>query len=269
VIRVCITVDFEPDCPPYLSSTFRGIERGAPALLELFAELGVPATYFTTAEVARKYPAAVRALVREGHELGCHGVSHTAFDTLDESGAWCEIAESAELLRTFAPVTSFRAPYLRFPEPFVRLLEDADFTLDSSLAKYKWSYLAPRIPTTLTRIPASMTSSVLRLPGIIRDPWLLALADPVVLFVHPWEFVDLTREKLRWDCRFRTGDTALRCVREVVRLFQRRGATFLTMRELESEQSSASCAPSVVHRSSTAEPQRTQRNTDDSRADFL
>ena len=230
--RVCITVDFEPDCPPYLSSTFRGIEEGAPALLSLFRELGVPATYFTTGEVAARYPAAVRALVSEGHELGCHGVTHTAFDTLDERAARWEIQESVRLLRTFAPVSSFRAPYLRFPEPFVRLLEDAGFTLDSSLAKYKAAYRRPRLATTLTRIPASMTSSVLRLPSWIRDPWLSSLSDPVVLFVHPWEFVDLTHEDLRYDCRFRTGAVALQCLREVIQLFARHGATFHAMREI-------------------------------------
>ena len=87
VRRVSITVDFEPDCPPYLSSTFRGIEEGAPKLLELFARLGVRSTYFTTGEVAARYPDAVRAVVAGGHELGCHGVTHTAFDTLDERAA--------------------------------------------------------------------------------------------------------------------------------------------------------------------------------------
>ncbi len=230
--RVSITVDLEPDCPPYLSSSFRGIEEGAPALLALFADLGIRATYFTTGEVAARFPHTVEALLRNGHELGCHGVTHTAFDTLDESAARWEIEESVRLLRTFAPVTSFRAPYLRFPEAYVRLLEQAGFTLDSSLAKYKRSYHAPRLPTTLTRIPASMTSSVLRLPRWIRDPWLLALRDPVVLFVHPWEFVDLTREQLRYDCRFRTGAAARRALREVIELFQGRDATFAPMREL-------------------------------------
>ena len=231
-MRVSITVDFEPDCPPYLSSTFRGIEEGAPALLALFGELGIPATYFTTGQVAELYPGAVRALVDAGHELGCHGVTHTAFDTLDEPTARWEIESSAARLREFAPVTSFRAPYLRFPEGYVPLLEDAGFALDSSLAKYKRSYHAPRAPTTLTRIPATMTSSVLRLPAWIRDPWLASFRDPVVLFVHPWEFVDLTGYDLRWDCRLRTGEVALRCLREVIQLYQRRGATFVPMREL-------------------------------------
>ena len=231
-LRVALTVDFEPDCPPYLSTTFRGVEQGAPRLLELFADTGVRATYFTTSEVAERYPSAVRALLAEGHELGCHGVTHTAFDRMDEAGARWEIEHSSRVLRGFAPVTSFRAPYLRFPDAYVPFLEQAGFALDSSLAKYKRSYRAPRRPTTLSRIPASMTSSVLRLPAFVRDPWLATLRDPVVLFVHPWEFVDLTRERLRYDCRFRTGDVALRCLREVIEAFARRGATFVPMREL-------------------------------------
>ena len=230
--RVSITVDFEPDCPPYLSSTFRGIEEGAPALLRLFADTGIRATYFTTGEVAEKFPDSVRALVEAGHELGCHGVTHTAFDTLDERSARWEIDHSAEMLRDFAPVDSFRAPYLRFPERFVPLLERAGFAVDSSLARYKRSFYRDRPPSSLTRIPASITSSVLRLPRAIRNPWLLSLSDPVVLFVHPWEFVDLTHEKLRYDCRFRTGAFALRALREVIALFRARDAEFLTMRQL-------------------------------------
>jgi len=231
-VRVSITVDFEPDCPPYLSSTFRGIEEGAPELLALFRERGVRATYFTTGQVAELYPGAVRALVAGGHELGCHGVTHTAFDTLDEATARWEIESSAARLRTFAPVTSFRAPYLRFPERYVTLLEQAGFLLDASLAKYKRSYHAPRARSSLARIPATMTSSVLRLPAWIRNPWLSTFSDPVVLFVHPWEFVDLTQYDLRWDCRLRTGDVALRCLRDVIDLFQRRGAEFVPMCEL-------------------------------------
>jgi peptidoglycan/xylan/chitin deacetylase (PgdA/CDA1 family) len=232
VTRVSITVDFEPDCPPYLSSTFRGIHDAAPKLLALFAETGIRATYFTTGEVAERYPRHVSAVVDAGHELGCHGMSHTAFDQMDDATARWEISRSAAILREFAPVTSFRAPYLRFPERYVRMLEDTDFLLDSSLAKYKRSYYAQRLPTSLTRIAASMTSSVYRLPRLIRDPWMRALRDPVVLFVHPWEFVDLTHDALRYDCRFRTGDFALRALREVIELLQRTGATFHSMREL-------------------------------------
>ena len=40
------------------------------------------------------------------------------------------------------------------------------------------------------------------------------------------------RERLRLDCRFRTGDVALRCLRDVIASFRARGARFMTMREL-------------------------------------
>lgn len=230
---VAFTVDLEPDCPPFLHG-FRGMEQGAPALLELLAEEGVPATFFTTGEVANRYPATVDRVVREGHELACHGMTHTAFTSLDAEAARAEIENSAAILRRFAPVTSFRAPYLRFPPAYVELLVQSDFTLDSSQAKYKLTYYRDRSSTRLTRIPASATSSVLRLPRAARAAYLRALANPVVLFVHPWEFVDLRRERLRFDCRFKTGDVALACVRDVLRSYARRGARFVRMRELGS-----------------------------------
>jgi hypothetical protein len=50
--------------------------------------------------------------------------------------------------------------------------------------------------------------------------------------VHPWEFVDLRRERLRLDCRFRTGADALSDLRAVIRLFKAQGARFLRMNAL-------------------------------------
>jgi len=228
---VAMTVDLEPDCPPFLSG-FRGVEHGLPALLDLLGELAVPATFFTTGEVARRYPGAVRRLLDAGHELGCHGMTHTSFARMDSAAAREEIERSASILREFAPVGSFRAPYLQFPGAYVRLLEDAGFQVDSSQAKYKLAYYRDRPETRLTRIPASVTSSVLRIPTAFRVAYLSALTGPVVLFVHPWEFVDLTRERIRYDCRFRTGGKALSCVGEVLSRYKRSGARFVRMREL-------------------------------------
>jgi peptidoglycan-N-acetylglucosamine deacetylase len=228
---VAFTVDLEPDCPPFLEG-FRGIDQGAPALLDLLREESVPATFFTTGQVAVRSPALVERVVANGHELACHGMTHRAFTSLRYEEAGWEIEQSAAILRGFAPVTSFRAPYLRFPPEYVELLDRAGFTLDSSHAKYKAAYYRDRATTRITRVAASVTSSALRLPRIVRAAYLSALASPVVLFVHPWEFVDLRRERLRLDCRFRTGDIALGCVRDVLRSFKRRGAAFARMREL-------------------------------------
>jgi peptidoglycan/xylan/chitin deacetylase (PgdA/CDA1 family) len=183
--------------------------------------------------VAERFPHRISELLKRGHELGSHGHTHRPFDTLSEPEARREVVNSTEALRSFgAPVGAFRAPNLRFPDRYLPLLEEQCFAVDSSQAKYKRAYYTSAARTTLKRIPASMTSSVLRLPAWIRDPWLLSLASPVVLFVHPWEFVDLTRERLRLDCRFRTGNPALRALMEVISLFRARGGTFLRMREL-------------------------------------
>jgi peptidoglycan/xylan/chitin deacetylase (PgdA/CDA1 family) len=239
---VCFTVDYEPDCPPYLSSTYRGVEEATRPLLAMLADLGVPATWFSTGEVAERYPDAVRAIVGAGHELGCHGHTHRRFDTLDPTDARDEIDRSSAVLRGFAPVDSFRAPNLVFPDAYLPLLEEAGYALDSSHAKYKRQYWRDRArpaPTRLARLAASVTSSVLRLPRPVRAAYLGALASPVVLFVHPWEFVDLTRERLRLDCRFNTGPVAFARVRAVLEAYRRRGARFVTMRDAVRESAAA------------------------------
>jgi peptidoglycan/xylan/chitin deacetylase (PgdA/CDA1 family) len=159
-------------------------------------------------------------------------MSHTAFTSLSRDAAGDEIVRAARILRQFSEVTSFRAPYLRFPDAYLDLLEASDFEVDSSQARYNLAYYRSRAKTRIRRVPASVTSSVLRLPAAVRRAYLGALSSPVVLFVHPWEFVDLRREKLRLDCRFNTGDIALRCVRDVLESYAQRGARFVRMREL-------------------------------------
>jgi peptidoglycan/xylan/chitin deacetylase (PgdA/CDA1 family) len=233
VETVAFTVDLEPDCPPFLNG-FRGVEQGMPVLLDMLARERIVATFFTTGEVANRYPGIVRRVVDDGHELACHGMTHRAFTTLDADTAREEIEQSARILRVFAEVTSFRAPYLKFPGQYIRILERNGFTLDSSHARYKAAYYRDATKTPLTRVPASVTSSVLRLPRLVRATYLAALSSPIVLFVHPWEFVDLRREKLRLDCRFKTGDVALECVTDVLRDYRDSGATFRRMRELVS-----------------------------------
>lgn len=52
------------------------VERNTNRILDLFDEAGVKATFFTLGWVAERYPAVVRRMVAEGHELASHGFSH-------------------------------------------------------------------------------------------------------------------------------------------------------------------------------------------------
>ena len=223
--RVYFSVDVEPDCPPYLW-TDRGLTEGMPRLLDLLDQIDVPTTFFITGQVALDHPAMVRDVLDRGHEIGSHGFSHKSFAEMDEAEAREEIRSSIEVLSQHAPISLFRAPYLRFPERFTDILADCGVTFDSSQAKYKKRDGQPQKTDGLERLPVSMTSSVLRLPTWLRDPWLSTLRDPVVLFVHPWEFVDFRDSNLRWDCRAGTGQHALDSVASLAKLFRRRGFSF-------------------------------------------
>lgn len=233
MLTVSLGIDVEPDCPPYLATQYRGMRDGLPRVLDLLDEAGVPVTCFCTGEVAERFPERVREIARRGHEVGCHGHTHRRFDRLSPDDAEWEIATSTTILRDLvSDVRAFRAPNLQFPNTYLGILERHGFRVDSSQAKYKVAYYRSSPRTTLRRVAASMTSSVLRLDAWLRNPWLLALRSPVVLFVHPWEFVDLTRERLRVDCRFRTGEAALRALREVVDLYRAHGAVFRCLRDV-------------------------------------
>ncbi len=257
-MKICLSIDMEQDCPPFLSS-YRGIEEGTPLFLKLLAEENISATFFTTGDVAERYPEIIRQIVAAGHELASHGHSHRRFDQMNEKEAEAEILKSLEILRKFYPVVSFRAPNLEFPEAYLPLLTKNGIYIDSSTAHYKWThrkrlkYHQPQGPTAiavdgeaptalpmeratqapLIRFPASMTSSVLRLPFLFRKFFFWKMKkNPSILFVHPWEFVDFTKSNLRLDCRFKTGRAALRCMKENIEYLKSKGFHFLRIKDL-------------------------------------
>ncbi|HWE26398.1 MAG TPA: polysaccharide deacetylase family protein [Polyangia bacterium] len=233
-MEVAITVDLEHDCPPFLT-TYRGVTQGMPLLLDLLAAERVPATFFCTGDVARKHPAIVQRLVGEGHELGCHGDTHARFGAMDRDTAARELRDAGTTLRAFGcEVTSFRAPNLDFPSAFLPLLTSHGFRLDSSQGRHKPGsfFTTPALVAGVERVPATIAPSAVRLPRPIRNALFSRMRDPVVFFFHPWEFVDVTREPIPLDCRFKTGEPALASLRETIAWFRQRGATFRRMREL-------------------------------------
>ena len=229
---VVLTVDVEQDCPPFLQ-THQGVEEGLPQLLALFQQEGIQATFFCTGEAAERYPHEVRQIPAQGHELGCHGHSHKRFDRMQPEEAKAELTAAKRVLDALgASVISFRAPNLALPEKYVKFIDEMGFTIDSSLATYKppfarsWSYQG-----RLLRIPATVTSSILRLPSPIAWPILRRHPTPV-LFVHPLEFIDMSRTRVRLDCRFNTGQKAISLLREAIRRFLDSGYRFVTLGEM-------------------------------------
>ena len=227
-----LSIDVEQDCPPFLH-TMRGVEEGLPKLLRLFREERIAATFFITGQIAERYPPLVRQILEQGHELGCHGHAHRRFDQMSPKEAKAELTTAKQILEDFCcPIVCFRAPNLALPENYLGIIEEQGFSIDSSQATYK-----PPFPKTwsqvgrLWRIPATATSSIFRLPLAIA--WsILSRHEIPVLFVHPWEFIDMSKTGVRLDCRFNTGEKALSLLRNVIRRFRDSGYRFATLEEM-------------------------------------
>ncbi|MBP1912349.1 polysaccharide deacetylase family protein [Thermococcus stetteri] len=229
-MHVSMTFDVEQDCPPYLNTT-KGMERGLSQILDLLAEKKVRATFFFTAEMARRFPELAKRVVDEGHELGSHGYNHERLDKLPKDKATFVIEKSLKVLREFGDVVSFRAPNLQLPGPYYSLLEKNGVLVDSSKATYKGYREGVRFFGGVLEVPASTTSSVLRLPWKLQRVIHGRLREPRVYFAHPWEFVPMQNEKIRWDCRFNTGEKALDLLATLIDYYKSLGARFLMIKE--------------------------------------
>ncbi|AHF80121.1 polysaccharide deacetylase family protein [Thermococcus paralvinellae] len=227
---VSLTFDVEQDCPPYLNTT-RGMEEGLPKILDLLNEKNVKATFFFTAEMAKKYPNLAKRIVDEGHELGCHGFNHERFDKLEKNKAEVIIKKSLDILREFGDVVSFRAPNLQFPRYLFSALSKNGILVDSSRARYKGYKGGIKVLDGVLEIPVSVTSSILRLPWPVQKFIHARLREPRVYFAHPWEFVPMQKEKIRFDCKFNTGDNALILLERLIDYYKDQNAKFVMIRE--------------------------------------
>ncbi|MCX7124222.1 MAG: polysaccharide deacetylase family protein, partial [Gammaproteobacteria bacterium] len=226
--KVFITIDVEQDCPPYLS-TVEGMKQGMPKLLDLFASEKISATFFTTGKMAELFPEIMRRIVDEGHELGCHGYTHRRFDQMSYEEAEYEIKMSAQVLRQYGPVVSFRAPNLSFPDAYLPILVDNGFEIDSSLAKYKMSrrYKMKTIPG-LQRIIVTFCCICFRLPFFLTR-FRIKNIENLVLYMHPWEFIDMSKTGIRFDCHINTGDQALKGLKKWILFLKIKNYQFVTI----------------------------------------
>jgi peptidoglycan/xylan/chitin deacetylase (PgdA/CDA1 family) len=228
--NITITIDVEEDCPPMLTST-RGMEEGLPKLLALFKKERIKATFFVTGMMAEQYPDLIRRIPEGGHELGCHGYTHARFDRMGKEEARIDLKQAGIVLRQFdKQMVSFRAPNLQFPESYLELLEVEGFLYDSSIADYKPDFFRSREKSKIIRVPVTITSSILRLPPGFFLPLIRYIKAPVI-FAHPWEFVDMSELPIRLDCKFNTGEKALKNLETLIRTFKTENYQFLTLKE--------------------------------------
>jgi polysaccharide deacetylase family protein (PEP-CTERM system associated) len=72
------------------------------------------ATFFVVGDVARKYPEMLCKIVRDGHELGCHGDKHLTLDYFNKKTFIKDLQKNRQAVEDASgqPVYGFRAPLL-------------------------------------------------------------------------------------------------------------------------------------------------------------
>ena len=107
-------------------------------LLAVLDEFRVKATFFVQGRVAETFPALVRTLVAEGHEVQAHGYSHRPLYAMDRRELRQELERARQTVEDAAglPVTAFRAQDFSILAQNLWALEtlcDVGFEVDSSI----------------------------------------------------------------------------------------------------------------------------------------
>jgi peptidoglycan-N-acetylglucosamine deacetylase len=130
-----------------------------PSILNLLNRYRVKATFFILGEAASQFPSLVQRIDQEGHEIGCHGMSHRMLGDLGQEGFKKELEDFRALIREIlgdVTIRGFRAPTFSL-NPNTRwalpILRDFGYLYDSSIFPKKlfWNPLygldhAPRRP---------------------------------------------------------------------------------------------------------------------------
>jgi len=187
------------------------------AILGLFEEAGVKATFFTLGWVAERYPALMRRIVEQGHELASHGCDHRRVYTLEPEAFRADVLRSKQVLEdaSGAEVRGYRAPSFSFDPrtPWAhRILAESGYGYSSSVAPlahdhYGWpdaprSLYRPLADSDFVELPVTIAEIFGRrfvtgggyfrlLPGHVTDQAIRRAnrvdARPAIFYFHPWE----------------------------------------------------------------------------------
>ena len=193
------------------------VEANTDAVLTMFAEAGIEATFFTLGWVAERFPALMRRIVGAGHELASHGWDHARVFTMTPKAFASDLKRTRAVLEDASgtAVTGYRAPSFSIDKrtPWAhQVLAEAGYRYSSSVAPvvhdhYGWPE-APRfafrpvadsdmveLPVTTARFAgrtlAAGGGGFFRLLPYNFSRWAVrqvnAAAEPAIIYFHPWE----------------------------------------------------------------------------------
>ena len=194
------------------------VERNTDAVMSLFDEANVKATFFTLGWVAERYPALIRRIVDAGHEIASHGYGHDRVFTFTPEQFAADLLRSRKLIEDAAgvAVTGYRAPSFSIDQrtPWAHeILAEQGYTYSSSVAPVKHDHYgwaeAPRfafrpvlgsdfleVPVTTAQLGpkrlAAGGGGFFRLLPYAFSKWAIRQVNedeqrPAIIYFHPWE----------------------------------------------------------------------------------
>jgi polysaccharide deacetylase family protein (PEP-CTERM system associated) len=213
----------------------RRVDLNTNRILDQFDAAGVKATFFTLGWVAERFPALIRRIVGDGHELASHGWDHTRVDAQDPEIFRADIRRTRALLEDTGgvKVSGYRAATFsigaRTPWAF-SILRQEGYGYSSSVNPIRHDLYgmpdAPRVPfrpdadgvveipmTTVRLIgrnwPCSGGGYFRLLPTALYRAGLTRVnrreRQPGIFYFHPWE-IDAGQPRIPnagWKSRLR------------------------------------------------------------------
>ncbi|MEC3949912.1 XrtA system polysaccharide deacetylase [Sphingobium sp. HWE2-09] len=194
------------------------VEANSDAVLDLFAQANVKATFFTLGWVAERYPALMRRIADAGHEVASHGYDHARVFTFTPEQFRADLRKSRAILEDASgqAVTGYRAPSFsidpRTPWAHAILAEEG-YRYSSSVApirhdhygwpdspRFAWKPVAGsdlvELPVTTAkwgkRTLAAGGGGFFRLLPYAFSRWAIRQVNeeagrPAIIYFHPWE----------------------------------------------------------------------------------
>jgi len=196
----------------------RRVERNTDAVLALFDQAGVKATFFTLGWVAERHPALVRRIAEAGHELASHGWDHRRVFTMSEAEFRADLERARAAIENAGGVrvAGYRAPSFSIDArtPWAHpVLAEQGYAYSSSVApvrhdhygwpespRFGWRPVAGaeliELPVTTVSVAgrrlAAGGGGFFRLLPYAFSTWAVARTNssehrPAIFYFHPWE----------------------------------------------------------------------------------
>ncbi len=248
-----VDLEFFQHAPAYRNAAGtterEGLGRdGVSVLLDAFEAAGARATFFTVSEIADTHPTLLEEVVAAGHEIASHTHTHRHLSGLSGPDRRAELRDSKARLEASigATVEGFRAPSFDVADDHFEALSEAGYAYDSSVVPCRaipgWyggefdtdepspaRVVDPAAPEGLTEVPVAvmpglrlpLTGTWIRFFGVrytLLGMTLLARRGIApVLYVHPWELVDLPDiEGVPWRIYVRSGAYMRRAIKRIL-----------------------------------------------------